>query len=310
MTGYEITTLIISILSLFASGLVSFAIFYMGKKSDNKRYKADVEYQARKFIIDHGNNDILYLPYCVIASGVNRHHKHIRQIYNDFNALPNDVQKEVLKQAGYDYQLIESRDWINEGIKEINDFAKKYDFGVNFLYDGAKYFRKAFYDHSSALACKYNKSEPLFEDKLGWYSPDRITITQAIFRLPPNKLNFSLYLESYYRAFVLNDKTLNKSNAIKPLDYLNAIKNLPKCDEEELCFWITEIVRELSTLVLRTRHGGIPINDIYINGEISIGDTLPEKFEDRYYEALMHLYTLQLDRKQNKVKSKPKQEDN
>ena len=89
MTGYEITTLIISILSLFASGFVSFAIFYMGKKSDDKRYKADIEYQARKFIIDHGDNDILYLPYCVIASGVNRHHKHLRQIYNDFNALHN-----------------------------------------------------------------------------------------------------------------------------------------------------------------------------------------------------------------------------
>lgn len=97
MTGYEITTLIISVLSLFASGFVSFAIFYMGKKSDDKRYKADIEYQARKFIINHGDNDILYLPYCVIASGVNRHHKHIRQIYNDFDALPNDVQKEVLR---------------------------------------------------------------------------------------------------------------------------------------------------------------------------------------------------------------------
>lgn len=181
MTGYEIITLIISILSLFASGLVSFAIFYMGKKSDNKRYKADVEYQARKFIIDHGNNDILYLPYCVIASGVNRHHKHIRQIYNDFDALPNDVQKEVLKQAGYDCQLIESSDWINEGIKEINDFAKKYDFGDTFLYDGGKYFHKAFSDHSSALVSKYDKPEYLFEDKLGWYGPVTIMIAQTFF---------------------------------------------------------------------------------------------------------------------------------
>ena len=36
MTGYEITTLIISILSLFASALISFAIFYMGKKQVTK----------------------------------------------------------------------------------------------------------------------------------------------------------------------------------------------------------------------------------------------------------------------------------
>lgn len=305
MTAYEITTLIINILSLFASGLVSFAIFYMSKKTDNKRYKADVEYQARKFIIDHGNNDILYLPYCVIASGVNRHHKHIRQIYNDFNALPNDVQKEVLKQAGYDYQLIENSDWIDEGIKEINDFAEKYDFGDTFLYERAKYFHGAFSHHSSALACKYDKSEPLFEDILGWYSPDKITITQAIFGPLPDKLCFSLYLESYYRALVLNDKSFNKSDAIKPLYYLNQIKNLDHLYGEEFYFWIIEIVRELSILVLRTRHGGF-LNDIDINGEISRGEADPKTFEDKYYEALMHLYTLQLDRKQNKVKSKPR----
>ncbi|QEX45892.1 hypothetical protein [Mycoplasmoides gallisepticum] len=301
MTGYEITTLIINILSLFASGLVSFAIFYMGKKSDNKKYKADVEYQARKFIIDHGNNDILYLPYCVIASGVNRHHKHIRQIYNDFNALPNDVQKEVLKQAGSDYQLIESSDWIDEGIKEIIDFAEKYDFGDTFLYERAKYFHKAFSDHSSALASKYNEPEFLFEDILGWYSSGTIS---KIF-LQTNKLDFFTYLESYYQAFVLNDKRLNKSDAIKPLDYLNVIKNFHDCDGEEFYFWIIEIVRELSILVLRTRHDD-SLNNIDINGEISRGDADPETFEDKYYEALMHLYTLQLDRKQNKVKSKPK----
>lgn len=303
MTCYEITTLVISILSLIASGFVSFAIFHMGKKADDKRYKADVEYQARKFIIDHGDNDILYLPYCVIASGVNRHHKHLRTIYNDFDALPNDVQKEVLKQAGYDYQLIGSSDWIDEGINEVENFAKKYDFGNTFLYDGAKYFHRSFTKHSAALTSKYHELEPLFNDKLGWNSPETIKIVQI------NKLSFSLYLESYYRAFVLNDETLTKKDAIKPLDYLVAIKDFPNCDEEELCFWIMESVCELSTLVLRTRYGGF-LNGVHINGEISRGDALPETFEDKYYESLMYLYTLYLDKKQNKAKTKSVEEDN
>ncbi len=303
MTCYEITTLIISILSLLASGFVSFAIFYMGKKSDDKRYKADVEYQARKFIIDHGDNDILYLPYCVIASGVNRHHKHLRQIYNDFDALPNDVQKEVLKQAGYDYQLIESPDWIDEGIKEAEDFAEKYGFGDTFLYDGAKYFHRAFSDHSSALTSNYHELEPLFDDKLGWNSPETIKMVQT------NKLSFSLYLESYYRAFVLNDETLTKKDVIKPLDYLKAVKDFPNCNEEELCFWMMVSVSELSALVLRTRHGGF-LNEVNIDGEISRGDAIPETFEDKYYESLMSLYTLYLDKKQNKTKTKSAEEDN
>ena len=290
MTGYEITTLIISILSLFASGFVSFAIFYMGKKSDDKRYKADIEFQARKFIIDHGNNDILYLPYCVIASGVNRHHKHLRQIYNDFDALPNDVQKEVLKQAGYDYQLIEGSDWIDEGIKEVEDFAEKYDFGDTFLYDGAKYFHRAFTEHSAALTSNYHELEYLFDDKLGWYSSQAKKIMQT------DKLTFSSYIESYYRAFLLNDETLAKKDAIKPLDYLKAIKDFPNCDEEELCFWIMVSVREMASYVERTRHGGY-MNEIEITGAIYRGDAVPETFEDMYYETLMALYELELDRR-------------
>lgn len=290
MTGYEITTLIISILSLIASGFVSFAIFYMGKKDVEKRYKTDIEYQARKFIINHGDNDILYLPYCVIASGVNRHHKHLRQIYNDFDALPNDVQKEVLKQAGYDYQLIESVNWINDGLKEIEDFTEKYDFGDTFLYDGAKYFHKAFTKHSSALTSKYHELEYLFDDKLGWHTPESKAIEHT------DKLTFSSYLESYYRAFVLNDKSLKKNETIKPLDYLKIIKNFSNCEEEELCFWIMVSVREMASYVERTRHGGY-LNEIELTGAIHRGDAEPETFEDMYYETLMALYELDLDRK-------------
>ena len=294
MFWYEIVSLIISVLSLIASGLISFAVFYMGRKVENKRYRTDIEYQARKFIIEHGDSEILYLPYCVIASGVNRHHKHLRQIYNDFDALPNDVQKEVLKQADYDYQPIESADWINEGIEEIEAFIEKFDFGESFLYDNAKYFHRAFAKHASSLVSKYRESEYLFDDKLGWHLPNTNTICQT------DKLTFSLYLEYYYQAFVLNDKSFVKDKATKPLNYLISVKNFPECDEEELCFWMTEIVIEFAALVLRTRHGGF-LNGVYINGEIKRGDAVPETFEDKYYEALMYLYSLYLDKKQNNI---------
>lgn len=303
MSCYEIVSLVFSVLSFLASITVSIVIFCVGRKADDKRYKTDIEYQARKFIIDHGDSDILYLPYCVIASGVHRHHKHLRKIYNDFDALPNDVQKEALKQAGYDYQLIEGSNWIEEGIKEIEDFAEKYDFGDTFLYDGAKYFYRAFTKHSAALTSSYHELEYLFDDKLGWYSSQTKKIMQT------DKLTFSSYIESYYRAFVLNDKTLTKKDAIKPLDYLKAIKDFPNCDEEELCFWIMESVCELAALVLRTRYGGY-LNEVYIKGEINMGDALPETFEDKYYNVLMYLYALHLDNKKGKTKMKSTQEDN
>lgn len=217
--------------------------------------------------------------------------------------MPNDVQREVLKQAGYDYQLIESSNWIDEGIREIEAFAEKYNFGDTFLYDGAKYFHRAFTKHSAALTTNYQELEYLYDDKLGWNSPETKKIAQT------DKLTFSSYIESYYRAFVLKDETLSKKDVIKPLDYLKKTKNFSNCNEEELCFWVMESVCELAALVLRTHYGGF-LNDVYINGEISRGDALPETFEDKYYEALMYLYTLYLDKKQNKTKIKSIEEDN
>ena len=290
MTAYEIVTLIISILSLIVSGIISFAVFYMGKKTDDKRYRMDVEYRAREFIIDHGDRESLYFPYCVIASGANRHHKHLRKIYNDFDALPDDVQKEVLRQAGYDYALIKESSWIDDGLKEIESFAEKYGFGDAFLYDGGKYFRRAFDNHSAAKTSKYKELEPLYEDKLEWLQGPAKDL------FPDNMISFSSYIESYYRTFVLgeNEKGFKREDAPRPLDYLKAVKDFPDCDEEELCFWMMVSVREMASYVERTRHGGY-MNDVEIQGVIYPGDAKSETFEDMYYETLMALYELKLD---------------
>lgn len=290
MRAYDIATLVISILSLVSSGVISFAIFYMGERMDIKRNRLDVEYMARKFIIDHGDEEIMFLPYCVIASGVNRHHKHIRSIYNDFDALPDDVQKEVLRQAKYDYSLIKESTWVDAGLKEIKDFAKHYGFGDTFLYEGEKYFRRAFDDHSEALTSKYNELEDLFNDSLGWQPKHLKTLKGT------RKISFSQYMESYYQAFVLgkNEKGFKKEDVPKPLDYLKEAKNFPNCDQEEICFWMMVSVRKLATYVERTRHGGY-MDGIQIHGIIDRGDALPETFEDMYYETLMALYELWLD---------------
>lgn len=291
MSWYETASLIVSVLSLIASGFVSFTVFYMGRKVEDKRYRADIEYQARKFIIKHGDSEMLYIPYCVIASCVNRHHKHLRQIYNDFDALPNAVQREVLKQAGYDYQLIENNDWVNDSLKEIEDFAAKYDLGDTFLYDGEKYFRRAFECHSAAITSKYHELEPLYEDRLEW--------CQGIAKSPhdTDRISFSSYIESYYRTFVLgeNEKGFKKDNVIRPLDYLKIVNDFQNCDEEKLCFWIMVSVGELAYYVIRTRHGGYR-NDFEIQGAIYRGEAESATFEDMYYETLMKLYELEVDK--------------
>lgn len=300
MDAYQIITLIISALSLVSSIFVSFSIHFMGNKSITNRYKLDVETSARKFIIDHGDGEILYLPYCIFSSGVNRHHKHIRAIYNDFDALPNDVQKEVLRLAGYDYELIQGGEWVDKGLKEIEEFSESYDFGDTFLYDGAKYLYRAFSKHSSALVSSYNELEDLYDDELGWIPEGAKQF------YPSGKINFSQYLESYYQAFVLgnNEKKIGKQEVTKPLTYLKNVKNFYYCTEEELCFWIMVSVREMASCVERTRHKG-DLEQTEAPGVISRGDALPKTFEDMYYETLMQLYNLKLDEEAgNKRKEK------
>ncbi len=291
MTGYEWLSLIISILSLFASCFTSFAVFYIGKKIENKKYKSYVEISARQFIIKYDENEIAYLPYCLMARCTHRLHKHLRVLYNDFNSLSDDIQKEVLRIKGYKNDLINDENWIYKCLDEIEKFARDNDLGETFLYDGYKYFYKVSRKHSSCKIDSYFEREEKYENSLGFY------LKSVIFN-GENKLYFRSYLESYYQVFVLNNNKnyLDRKNYPRPFDYLTKVENLENCNEDTICYWVMEIVSELADLVIRTNHGGY-VNNLSKEKIILDCDTPPETFEDKFYSVLLKLYEVYLDEK-------------
>ena len=287
MLCLEIASLVISFFSLLAT----ISIAAIGDRIRRNNNRLQIEQIACTFIIDHDDEDqISFLPLCLIANAVNRHHKHVRPIYNDFDALPKSVQIEVLRQCDYDFDLIVGNDWINEGLDIIEDFANRFDLGDPFLYDGAKHFREAFKSYASSSLRLYNSSVLMFDDYLDWGND----LTKSL--VGSDKISFSSYLESYYRTFVLgeNKSCHDRSKCPKPLNYLKDIIDFYNCDSEKLAFWMMEIVLELSFLVIRTRHGGF-MNNAHIEAYIGRGNATPETFEDRYYECLANLYKIRLD---------------
>ena len=294
MLWAEITSIVISVLSLF----VSVAIAIIGAEIRRSSNRLQIEQAACAFIINHDEDDqISFLPFCVIANAVNRHHKHVRPIYNDFNALPRSVQKEVISQCGYEFDLITSNGWIDEGLDIIEDFANRFDFGNSFLYDAAKHFHKAFNGYPSTSLNTYSHSARMFDDCLDWGNDTVRDLTGT------SKISFSSYLESYYRTFVLgqNKAGHDRSKCPNPFDYLKDMIDFCNCDSEKLAFWMMEIVSELSMLVIRTRHGGF-MSGVRIKGGIDRGNATPGTFEDRYYECLMDLYKIHLDGAQHGTK--------
>lgn len=290
MTPYEIWSLAISIASIVISIVVTVVIYRFGRRIEKRNDKTEIERLAREFIIKFADEEILYLPYCVMANATHRHHKHIREIYNAFDALPSSVQKEILFLAGYDYEPIYDDSWVQESLNEIIEFAEKRDLGDPFLYGGCKHFYDAF-DCSKHDVYEFSYEEEFFDD---YFDTGSSYIgSNGLF-----KISFSLYLEFYYRTFILgeNEQELAREDVPKPLDYLKEVKQFASCSTIGLAFWMMHSVSELSCLVLRDRHGGY-LDDVDKSGFVYRGDAAPQTFEDLYYETLMDLYNQHLDKK-------------
>lgn len=279
MTTYEIISLIISILSLGATASISFAIYCLEKTSERKMIKQINKERAKDFIIDH-DSEIEFIPLCLIASCLNRHHQHHRNMYNDFNKLSNDVQNEVLKQLNYECGLILDNEWMNEGIEFVRQFILNNQLSTtgDFLYDGAKYFHRAFNEYSGEEYDSINIYSKKYEDVFGWESS-----RFANNNLGKGILSFRNYFQAYMDKVIIQ-KDSNYLDATPPITYLINIENFHSCPKEEnLCYWIMEMLSVISAYIINTT------NKKWI---LNTGDAFPVTFEDRYYEVLINLYNL------------------
>lgn len=235
---------------------------------------------ANKFI-NENSNELLYIPLCLIANAYNNHHKYERNIYNTFNILNKDVQKEVLKQLNYDFDLISGNGWIDKGINRIKTFIKANDLGRDLLYDNAKYFHRAIqycdmpYDGSVELM-------HILPDLFGWNYKPRGRKKSA------EKISFDSYLISYLEAKENNTSAFKKYKNKRPIDALASVIDFGKVEERILCSWMMEMVASIAITMIAKQTNKTD-GEVF---KLSSGDARIETFEDRYLDVLMELYNL------------------
>lgn len=287
MTTSEIINLVLAIASFICSIvsiIVAIVIFNLQKHhekeierlNESRRYE-EIKNTAKKFIVEH-DDSIEYMPLCIVAVAYNNHHKYNRKIYNDFNMLLLEEQKEVIKQLKYEDFVIKGNHWIDKGIEKVITFIEEYKLGSNVLYDNAKYFHRAL-NYSKNLCHDYGELDPLFKDVFDW---------KTKWMIGDKGLTFSQYYDAYLkRVCIEKDVRYLAGNYSAPIDAIIDVKNLINCNADIVCFWMMIVVQVTCAKIINRYqyfHNGVELN-LHFSGDACI-----ETFEDKYLQILLDLY--------------------
>lgn len=286
MSAAEIVQIVIGVLSLIATVAVSFLIYWLQhrhelelEKAEQKKLDEKLEEEAHKFLIQN-EDDRDYLPWCIIASNLHRHEKHNRNIYTNFCACSDKLQKKILELAEFTFTPIEGTGWVDDSFKMLEKCIEQFNLGQQpFLYDGAKYFHRAF---------DYYRKEHFREDNGDDF--------KTIYKLSPRigvqpfakgDINISRYIEQYFDFIISHDKAnVEWQDPTPPIDYAWHTEGLGYIDEKELCGWVMEIVHNI-VVNIHNR-----FFDCYFESEIRSNSTgaYVETYEDYYYSTLFWMY--------------------
>ncbi len=287
MTKAEIIQIILSSVSLVCTVVISFLVYCLQRrhekamrKIEDDRRREQLENEATKFLIEN-ELEKAYLPWCVIAANVNRHRNHSRAIYTNFSACTETLQKEILRQAGFDLPLIGDSNWVQNSFEMLRKDINKYklcDNGMDFLYDGAKYFHYAF-EYLGAEDYEPNtRSELCIFDNL--YKQNAIGIFRSDY-----KVGVSRYIESYFDYILgsIPDDNLAVKNPIPPIKYIIDTQDLHNADEQDLVYWVMEYVENIIVNI----HNRFRDRTLVMKNKT---DAEVKTFEDSYYHTLFWLY--------------------
>ncbi len=242
--------------------------------TENEKRKI-VKQAANSFLIEN-DDEIDYIPLCIIANIYDRHRKYKRKIYSSFNKLGNDVQIEVLKQLNYDFIKTNNRNWLRDSVNRIKKFVQNYNFGDCFILD---YFEKSLNYSEKAYGINDADINIIPSGYLGMQSL-RFENGECF----DDGITFKHYCALYLSAIIQNDLMLKV--VPKPLDELNKNAHLKETDENSACFWSIYVMDVFSDLIKQN-----PKN-------IIIGDVFPKvhakiiNYEDRFLYSLIGLYDL------------------
>ena len=238
-----------------------------------------LENNVKAFIFKYENeNEIELLPLCVLSSNLHRDFKHFREVYNDFNKLNDEEQKQVLKYFNVDFECSLKGNWINEGIKIIVDFIKEnnlHNDNQKYLsFNLEKYFDLSLKEYSD---CKFDK----FSDKYDKF----INAFSNLIQQNENMISFEIYFEQYMITQIERDDKL-VSNVTPPIQYVVEKENLLQSNDEKIkCLRALKIL-EIISIYIKNRNSSTSFNEVKIN------DLLINTYEDEYYYVLLFIYQI------------------
>lgn len=272
--------IIIGVLSIFATGFVSFFIYRLQKRHENeveqieeKIRKKQLEEEAHKFLIDN-EEERDFLTWCVMAANLYRHEKHTRKIYTNFCRCSEELQNEILRVAQFNIRTIDNTDWLDRSIEALRNDIKNYELGrEDFLYDNGKYFRRAFE--------RYRDTK--WEDTPRTFEPINQFNQFCNIFFSDGKLTIGDYIDEYFHLYIEKSK-LCLTKPEPPFDYVWQSQKLSIADEETVCRWMMDLVYH-TTMIMHSRKTNHSVSCMEDKT-----DAQATTFEDRYFETLLLLY--------------------
>lgn len=216
---------------------------------------------AKAFCIEYSDYDEL-LPLCEIAAKIHPLEKNHRKMYNDFKLLDSKQQSEVFKLKEREFIKFDPNK-IETLLKRYKEDLDKYNLSTrDFLYDGAKYFHRAFERYKDRLLADYN---------------DRI------YKQHLKVFNSDMYVE--IGSYIVDYWENPQKNMLPPMDFMWEECNLGSCDEDEMVFYVNNFIMwSIIIICNKTKPDGFSY-------EHFLEDYHQTTFEDRYY-YILYLLTI------------------
>lgn len=268
----DILGLLIESLSLFATVLLTIAIYLLERRHEKDREKAekraqklDVIDDAKVFLIDN-DEEIEYLPLAEIASKLKLKRKHCRNLITRYLRCNELQQQEILGQANIP-DIRVSMNEVQTALKNLQADLDKYKFGNNILYDNAKYLHRAFERWSEVTVDDVNPY--IFENLLNSELHDEQSKVPWISSNCDTTL--SSYMWDYLHPEIINVDSLRIE---PPIDMVFKKCNLGNCDESTVTFWVMRIIIDACQTIKNEQY-----EDIF-------DESLIQTQEDMYYYTL------------------------
>ncbi len=251
----------------------------------NAKYDADFDLtsiEAKKFCMEH-ECEIGLLPLCQIADYIDPYHNNVRKIFTDYKMCPGVVKEGILKAKKVAKLDFSNSGWIGESLNEIDKLIHQLKLAEQkeFLYDGGKYFHRAYQRYADKSINQYDT-----------YIFSALINSKTLSKAASNQIK-KTDLGGYIDQYLWIKKNCPRRRPKAPMDYLWELVNLECCTEEEMTFWVCKFVIE-SCHVIDDYRKQIGESSATNENSWDVGDSywLLNTQEDLYFYALLQLYLI------------------